>query len=212
MMMALLPFLVHHYGSTALKWFSSSAQRRAQGAEWDPEKGCVKTFDDDAVSWMMNEDGFAAFDQVKDVPGSAARPDPSNLQAAAGAPGLIEDQDSVGTFNNKASAVSASSTQEPAALMTGTAPPSLPRVLPPNTDGDAESPATTRSSIMASFSRISQMKTNLAVHQPDFTSCIVDKEPPPPSQQPFRLRLFGKLPTQLQLPSLSPLLLRNQPT
>jgi hypothetical protein len=35
MMMALLPFLVHHYGESARKWFSASAQSRALGAEWD---------------------------------------------------------------------------------------------------------------------------------------------------------------------------------
>jgi hypothetical protein len=54
-MMALLPFLVHHYGESAKKWLSASAQSRALGAEWDEEKGCVKTFDDEAVSWMMME-------------------------------------------------------------------------------------------------------------------------------------------------------------
>jgi hypothetical protein len=175
-----------------LKWFSSSAHQPAKGVEWDPEKGCVKTFDNEAVSWMMTENGFAAFDQVKATTGSAARPDPSNLQAAAAAPGLIEDQYSVGTFNNKASAIS-DSTQEPAPLMTGAKAPSLPRVLPANTDGDAESTGSrsTRSSIMASlFSRISQMETTFLakVDQLDsLMSRIVDKVelPPNPASKPL---------------------------
>jgi hypothetical protein len=195
MMMALLPFLVHHYGQTAIKWFSSSAQRRSQGAEWDPDKGCVKTFDDDAVSWMMTEDGFAAFDQAKDTPGSDARPDPSNLQTAAGAAGLIGDQDSVGTFNQKATTVS-DSVQDPAPLITGTTAPSLPRVLPRHTDGESESigSRSTRSSITASlFSRISQMETTLAkVDQLDSLMSriagklgILDDPPPEPSQSPI---------------------------
>jgi hypothetical protein len=42
MMMALIPFMTHFYKDTALKWFSASAQHRALGGLWDPEKGCVK--------------------------------------------------------------------------------------------------------------------------------------------------------------------------
>jgi hypothetical protein len=56
---------------------------------------------------MMTEDGFADFDQAAEVSvantAAAARPDPSNLQVAAGS-GLIGDQDSVGTFDSKAAA------------------------------------------------------------------------------------------------------------
>jgi hypothetical protein len=58
MMMSLIPFLHHHCHERITKWFSQTAQSRAAGAAWDPEKGCVKTFEDDAVSWMMKEDGF----------------------------------------------------------------------------------------------------------------------------------------------------------
>jgi hypothetical protein len=49
-MMELIPFLVHYYKETSAKWFLASAQSRALGAVWDPKKGCVETFDDDAVS------------------------------------------------------------------------------------------------------------------------------------------------------------------
>jgi hypothetical protein len=56
MMMSLIPFLRHHYHKRITKWFSQTAQSRAAGAAWDPEKGCVKIFEDDAVSWMMTED------------------------------------------------------------------------------------------------------------------------------------------------------------
>jgi hypothetical protein len=55
----------------------------------------------------MTEDGFAAFDQAAAVSVSnmdtADRPDPSNLQVAAGS-GLTGNQDSVGTFDSKAAA------------------------------------------------------------------------------------------------------------
>jgi hypothetical protein len=166
-MMALLPFLVHHYSETAAKWFSASAQRRAVGAEWDHEKGCVKTFDDDAVSWMMTETGFSDFDMATTTPGAAhpGRPDPSNLQQAAGSGGLINDQDSVGTFDPKAAAA-LPSTQPPAPLATGVNNHALPRVLPASTDSVIDESAnsrSTRSSITASlFSRISQMESTLA--------------------------------------------------
>jgi hypothetical protein len=102
MMMALIPFMTSFYKDTALKWFLASAQRRALGALWDPEKGCVKTFDDEAVAWIMTEDGFVAFD--KSTVGANVtvdRPDPSNLQVSAGS-GPINDQDSVGTFDPQA--------------------------------------------------------------------------------------------------------------
>jgi hypothetical protein len=166
MMMSLIPFLVHHYKDTAIKWFSSSAQRRAHGAEWDPVKGCVKTFDDDAVSWMMTEEGFVAFDQASPAPGSgiASRPDPSNLQAAAGAVGLINDSDSVETFASKIAAASAQR-HAPAPLATGVSAPPLPSVLPPTSDSVTESVTSksSRSSITASlFSRLSQMEATLA--------------------------------------------------
>jgi hypothetical protein len=83
MMMALIPFLVHHYDESATKWFSAAAQTRSHGAEWNPEKGCIKTFDDTAVSWMMTEQAFSAFDiaTVSMASSSATRPDPTNLQA-----------------------------------------------------------------------------------------------------------------------------------
>jgi hypothetical protein len=42
MMMALIPFMTHFYKDTALKWFSASAQRRALGALWDPEKDALR--------------------------------------------------------------------------------------------------------------------------------------------------------------------------
>ena len=68
------------------------------------DKGCVKTFDDTAVSWMITEIGYASFD----IPLIAAQeavacPNPSNLQVAAGV-GLIDDQDSVGTFDPQGAA------------------------------------------------------------------------------------------------------------
>jgi hypothetical protein len=165
MMMSLIPFLVHHYSNSAVKWFSSSAQHRAAGASWDPEKGCVKTFDDEAVSWMMTEKGFSAFDQAapdKDSP-AAQRPDPSNLQAAAGVSGLINGQASVGTFASKtAIANSPGRSSSPAPLTTGAG---NQRVFAHATDSvtDSVNSNSTRSSITASlFSRLSQMESTLA--------------------------------------------------
>jgi hypothetical protein len=121
MMMSLIPFLVHHYNDSAVKWISSSAKRRAAGASWDPEKGCVKTSDDEAVSWMMTEKGFSAFNQAALVKDSQAaqRPDPSNLQTASGASVLINDQDLVGTFASKTTIATASApSYSPAPLNT----------------------------------------------------------------------------------------------
>jgi hypothetical protein len=67
MMIALLPVSSIHDASAA-KWFSWYACR-AVGAEWDPENGCVKTFDE-AVSWMMTEAGFRVeFDKASIAPG-----------------------------------------------------------------------------------------------------------------------------------------------
>ena len=104
MIMSLIPFLRHHYKESIVKCFSATAQRRALGAEWDPDKGCVKPFDDSAVSWMMTEEGYTSFDTpLVAASATAARPDPSNLQVAAGA-GLIDDQDSVGTFDPQGAA------------------------------------------------------------------------------------------------------------
>jgi hypothetical protein len=154
MMMALLPFLTHHYGATVVKWFSASAQRRAVGAEWDHEKGCVKTLDDEAVSWMMTEAGFSAFDTATMDHSSApaSRPNPSNLQAASGSGGLINDQDSVGTFDPNG-AVLTPSNLNPATLPTGANAYTLPRVLPTSTDSvnnESANSRSTRSSITAS--------------------------------------------------------------
>ena len=88
-----------------------------------PDKGCVKTLDDSAVSWMMTEDRYAIFDTPLVAPsGTAARTDPSNLQVAAGA-GLIDDQDSVGTFDSQGAAA-APRTTAPAQLVTGSRPSS----------------------------------------------------------------------------------------
>ena len=67
-------------------------------------RGCVKTLDDSAVSWMMIEEAFAIFDTpLVSASATVARLDPSNLQVAAGA-GLIDDQDSVGTFDPQGAA------------------------------------------------------------------------------------------------------------
>jgi hypothetical protein len=167
MMMALIPFLVHHYHATAVKWFSSVAQTHAHGSEWDPEKGYFQMFDDAAVSWMMKEDRFLAFDQVaatKDA--TAARPGPSNLQAASGTPGLIDDQDSVGTFGSKVAGV-ATPAIVAAPLVTGVNDtPVLPRVLPamttPVTDALVDSRSTRCSFTASLVSRISQMEATLA--------------------------------------------------
>jgi hypothetical protein len=132
-MMSLIPFLRYHHNDSVVKWFSSTAQSRAIGADWDPDKGCVKTFEEKAVSWMMTEDGFTAFDApLVDASQVAVRPDPSNLQVAAGA-GLIDENDSVGAFDPTASA-SAAPTAPPAQLVTGAkANPTPKRILPGQT-------------------------------------------------------------------------------
>jgi hypothetical protein len=89
-----------------------------------PSKGCVKTYEDHAVFWMMmmTEDGFSSFDTpVVDIAPAAARPDPSSkLQVAAGS-GLIDDQDWVGTFDPNDTAPSTSMAR-PAQLVTGAKP------------------------------------------------------------------------------------------
>jgi hypothetical protein len=162
MMMALIPFMTHFYKDTALKWFSASAQRRALGALWDPEKGCVKTSDDEAVAWMMTEDGFVAFDKANaGAKVTVDRPDPSNLQVSAGA-GLINDQDSVGTFDPQA-AEQGNSQGPRAQLVTGSKANSTPRVLPSSSDSGSVDTRSTRSSITASiFSRLSTMEGTLS--------------------------------------------------
>jgi len=164
MIMSLIPFLRHHYNDSILKWFSGTAQRRALGAEWDPDKGCVKTLDDSAVSWMMTEDGYAIFDTPLVVASAtAARPDPSNLQVAAGA-GLIDDQDSVGTFD-PLGAAAAPRTTAPAQLVTGSKANPLPRVLPPSTGSASNSvdSRSSRSSMTQSIvSRMSAIEGSLA--------------------------------------------------
>jgi hypothetical protein len=113
----------------------------------------------------MTEKGFSAFDQAapdKNSP-AAQRPDPSNLRAAAGVSGLINDQDSVGTFASKtAIANSPGPSSSPAPLNTGAG---NQRVLPHATDSvtDSVNSKSTRSSITASlFSRLSQMESTLA--------------------------------------------------
>jgi hypothetical protein len=165
MMMSLIPFLRHHYNDSIVKWFSSTAQSRAIGAEWNPDKGCVKTFEDEAVSWMMTEDGYTAFDTpLVDTSQVSVRPDPSNLQVAAG-PGLINETDSVGTFDPNAPAPSAP-TAPPAQLVTGAkANPTPRRVLPAQTGSASNSVGShsSRSSITESlFSRMSQIEGSLA--------------------------------------------------
>jgi hypothetical protein len=183
MMMSLIPFLVHHCNDSAIKWFLSSTQRRAAGASWDPKKGCVKTVDNEAVSWMMTEKGFSAFDQAapaKDSP-AAQRPDPSHLQAASGASGLINDQDLVGMFFSKTTLANASGpSSSPAPLNTGAAAIPNQRVLPHATDSvtDSVNSKSTRTSITASlFSRLSQMESTLAkVDKLDMLmTCIVNQ-------------------------------------
>ena len=162
MIMSLIPFLRHHYQESIVKWFSSTAQLRAQGAEWDPDKGCVKTFEDEAVAWMMKEDGFSSFDTpLVSTTVAAARPDPSNLQLAAGA-GLIDDQDSVATFTSGAAATMP--TARPAQLVTGSKANPLPRTLPANTGvANSVDSGSTRSSMTRSIvSRLSQMEGTMA--------------------------------------------------
>jgi hypothetical protein len=160
MMMALIPFLVHFYDQTATKWFSASVQRRSQGAEWDEDKGCVRTFDDDAVSWYMTEDLFQDFDKAKSpATANASRPDPSNLQKVA--TGLITDQDYVGTFDPNGKQVAPQPSRLPAQLVTGAKANPAPRILPASTASDTSK--STRSSMTESlFSRISQMEGPLA--------------------------------------------------
>ena len=134
----------HHYKESIVKWFSATAQRRALGAEWDPDKGGIKPFDDSAVSWMMTEEGYTSFDTpLVAASATAARPDPSNLQVAAGA-GLIDDQDSVGTFDPQGAAA-VPQTTAPAQLVTGSKANPLLRVLPPIT-GLASNSVDSRSS------------------------------------------------------------------
>jgi hypothetical protein len=174
MMMSLIPFLRHHYQESITKWFSSTSQLRAQGAEWDPDKGCVKTFEDEAVAWMMKEDGFSSFDvPLAATTTDAARPDPSNLQLAAGATGLIDDQDSVGTFNPQNPGATAP-TGPPAQLVTGSKANSQPRTLPAQTGSDQQKSSfsadagsvgssSTRSSMTKSIiSRMSQIEGSMA--------------------------------------------------
>ena len=68
-----------------------TAQRRALGAERDPDEGCVNTLDNTAVSWMIIEKGYASLETPLVAPQKAvAHPDPSNLQVASGV-GLIDD-------------------------------------------------------------------------------------------------------------------------
>jgi hypothetical protein len=165
MMMALLPFLVHHYKATASKWFTASAQSRALGAVWDPEKGCVKTIDDDAVSWMMTEPSFISFDISAEAEATlSARPDPTNLQTA-----LIAATDSVGTFDPNASANIAAPAGQPAILFSGAManPVPIPRVLPTGTDADSAGGKSDSSSLTGSitatiFSRFAQIEGSLA--------------------------------------------------
>jgi hypothetical protein len=159
------PFLIHHYKDTATKWFSSHAQSRALGAEWDPKKGCVKTFDDNAESWMMTEDGFSSFDKAVGTTASEARPDPSNHQVAAGASDLIDDQDSVGTFDPHASVTARAATVDQAQLVTGAKANPLPHIIPAGTGSASNSVGSksTRSLMTGSiFMRMSQMEGTLA--------------------------------------------------
>ena len=166
MIMSLIPFLKHHYNDSVVKWLSATAQSRAQGAEWDPNKGYVKTFEDNAVSWMMTEDGFAVFDTpTAPTPDARARPDPSNLLVAANAtPGLIDDQDSVGTFDPHGAANTVPSVP-PAQLVSGAKANPIPtRVLPSQTGSTGSvSSRSSKSSMTASiFSRMSLIEGSLA--------------------------------------------------
>jgi hypothetical protein len=165
MMMALLPFLVHHYKATATKWFTAYTQSRALGAVWDPEKGCVKTIDDDAVSWMMTEPSFVSFDISAEAEATlTARPDPTNLQTA-----LIAATDSVGTFDPNASANITAPAGQPAILFSGAManPVPIPRVLPTGTDADSAGGKSDSSSLTGSitatiFSKFTQIEGSLA--------------------------------------------------
>jgi hypothetical protein len=165
MMMSLIPFLRHHCHETITKWFSQTAQSRAAGAAWDPEKGCVKTFD--AVSWMMTENDFSSLDApLINTSAVAARPDASNLEIAG--TGLIEDQDSVGTFDPKAPAPTPPAAP-PAQLVSGVEakanPVPLPNALSTQSVGSSSSPSSMTNSI---FSRLSEIETTLKkVDNPD---------------------------------------------
>jgi hypothetical protein len=158
MMISLIPFLRHHYQESITKWFSQTARSRAVGADWDPDKGCVKTFEDAAVSWMMTEDGFTSFDApMIDTAAVATRPDASNLEIAG--TGLIEDQDSVGTFDPKAPAPTPS-TVPPAQLISGAKANSVPP--PQGTSTQSLGSSSSRSSMTESmFSRLSEIETTL---------------------------------------------------
>jgi hypothetical protein len=158
MMISLIPFLRHHYQESITKWFSQTARSRAAGADWDPDKGCVKTFEDAAVSWMMTEDGFTTVDApMTDTVAVATRPDASNLVIVG--TGLIEDQDSVGTFDPKAPAPTPS-TVPPAQLISGAKANSVPP--PKGSSTQSLGSSSSRSSMTTSmFSRLSEIKTTL---------------------------------------------------
>jgi hypothetical protein len=158
MMISLIPFLRHHCQESITKSFSQTARSRAVGADWDPDKGCVKTFEDAAVSWMMTEDGFTTFDaSVIDTAAVAARPDASNLKIVG--TGLTEDQDSAGTFDPKAPAPTPSAVP-PAQLISGAKANSVPP--PKGSSNQSLGSGSSRSSMTESmFSRISQIETTL---------------------------------------------------
>ena len=133
MITSLIPFLWHHYQESIVKWFSDAAQHRAPGAEWDLDKGCVKTLDNLAFSWMITEEGYAFFETpLVAAQAAVARPDLSNLQLAAGA-GLLHDQDSIGTFDLQGAAAPVARAGAPAQLFTGSKANPLPWVLPAGT-------------------------------------------------------------------------------
>ena len=94
---------------------------------------------------------------------TVACPDPSNLQVAAGAD-LIDDQDSVGTFDPQGAAA-APRTTAPAQLVTGSKANPLPRVLPLGT-GSASNSVNSRSSrssmTQSIVSRMSGIEGSLA--------------------------------------------------
>jgi hypothetical protein len=113
---------------------------------------------------MMTEEGCPSFDTPLVVAQEAvARPDPSNLQVVAGT-GLIEDQDSVGTFDPRAAAAVAC-TGAPAQLVAGFKANPLPQVLPAGTGSASNSvdSHSTRSSMTQSIvSRMSAIEGSLA--------------------------------------------------
>jgi hypothetical protein len=129
------------------------AQSRAAGAAWDPEKGCVKTFEDEAVSWMMTEGGFSSFDAPV-------------VEISEAGTGLIKDQDSVGTFDPKAP-VPTPSTAPPTQLASGAEVNPVP--LPNGSLNQSMGSSDTRSSVTESmFSRISEIANALKkVDNPD---------------------------------------------